>query len=100
MSSINRCPLGPLGRGSRERWGGQAVIALATIPGLRRNEHVALRRFDVDDVAQTLWVGRALRTAASAGGEIGPTKTWAERVIALFPVGVEVVRGLKTVQAK
>ncbi len=78
----------------------EAAIALAAVTGLRRGELVALHWSDVDDVAQTLWVRRALRTAGSAGSEIGPTKTRAERVIALDPVGVEVIRRLKAVQVK
>lgn len=76
----------------------EAAIALAAVTGLRRGELVALRWSDIDESASTLWVRRALRTAGSAGSEIGPTKTRAERVLALDVVGVEVIRRLKAAQ--
>jgi integrase len=66
------------------------AVALAALTGARRGELVALRWSDIDLVIGRVTIARSLTVA---GGEqhIGPTKTHANRELALDPIGVEVL---------
>lgn len=63
------------------------AIALAALTGARRGELCALRWSDLDLAAGTVRIARSL-TVVGAVVHVGPTKTHAERKMALGEVGV------------
>lgn len=73
LAAIDGDPLAPL-----------AALALAT--GLRRGELLALRWSDVDEVAGTLTVNRAMARAASGGYRIAEPKSRRSRRTIALPV--------------
>lgn len=69
-----------------------AAIAVAITTGMRRGELLGLRWSDVHLDAGTLHVSRVIKHADGPGWVIGPTKTHADRRIALDEFTVAVLR--------
>jgi integrase len=67
-----------------------SAIALAALTGVRRGELIALRWSDLDLVNGRVRISKSL-TVANNTQHVGPTKTHAERDIALDPIAVEVL---------
>ena len=67
------------------------AIALAALTGARRGELVALRWSDLDLTAGTVRIARSL-TVVDGEVHVGPTKTHAERVVALGDAGVATLK--------
>lgn len=69
-----------------------AAIAVAATTGARRGELLGIRWTDIDLDRGTLHIRRAVRHADGPGWVVGPTKTHAQRQIALDSFSVQVLR--------
>lgn len=69
-----------------------AAIAVAATTGARRGELLGIRWSDVDLDGGMLNIRRAVRHAEGSGWVVGPTKTHAQRRIALDGFSVQVLR--------
>ena len=70
----------------------ERIIALAALSGARRGELCGLKWSDCDIDDRQLTIRRSVKWSSQRGVEVGPTKTHAERVVALDEIGVEVIR--------
>lgn len=70
----------------------ERIIALAALTGARRGELCGLRVNDCDFGNRFITIRRAVKWSSQNGVEVGPTKTHAERIVALDEIGIEAVR--------
>jgi len=70
----------------------ERIIALAALTGARRGELCGLKVSDCDLINGIITIRRSVKWSSHNGVEIGPTKTHAERIVALDAIGIEVLR--------
>ncbi len=69
----------------------ERIIALAALTGARRGELCGLKLSDCDLRGGLVTIRRAIKWSTQKGIEVGPTKTHAERTVALDEIGIEVI---------